>query len=320
MLIKKIIFYLIYFIVLYITLCIFIVFLSFIGIQKNYTFKYEPFLSNQIYLYHKGLRNIWQNNPSCVENINSALKYVPKIGACEFNNAEFRTQLNFTKNGRDQLNKITIKESIAFLGDSVTMGWGVNDHQTFSNIVESDTKIKTYNLGVSSYGTYRELLRLKQNENFKDIKKIFIQYHRNDIDENKYYLNIHKEENDKKVKLESANYNKKQFIFKAIKKSISNSYKYIFHIEKKKSLLNFTDHQYHLEKIINNFDLENKEIFIFYVNDSNRKFSNFPEGKLNNLTYFNIDLDKEDFYLIDDHPNPKGHKKIAEKIISIINM
>src|SRR6056300_1149169 len=196
MLIKKIIFYLIYFIVLYITLCIFIVFLSFIGIQKNYTFKYEPFLSNQIYLYHKGLRNIWQNNPSCVENINSALKYVPKNGVCEFNNTEFRTQLNFTKNGRDQLNKITIKESIAFLGDSVTMGWGVNDHQTFSNIVESDTKIKTYNLGVSSYGTYRELLRLKQNENFKDIKKIFIQYHRNDIDENKYYLNIHKEEND----------------------------------------------------------------------------------------------------------------------------
>src|SRR6056300_1462469 len=124
MLIKKILFYVSYSLVIYITLCIFVLLVSFIGIQKNYIINLEPFISNQKYLYHNGLRNIWQNNPECVDIINSELKYVPKNGLCHFNNAEFKTQLNFSKNGRMQLIDSSSKDAIVFIGDSVTMGWG----------------------------------------------------------------------------------------------------------------------------------------------------------------------------------------------------
>ena len=321
MLIKKIIFFIIYGIFIYITLCFFVVLLSFIGIQQNFIISNEPFLSNQIYLYHKGLRNIWQNNANCVDFVDSELKYVPKIGSCEFNNPEFKTRLNFTKNGRDQKNDNKSKNLIAFIGDSVTMGWGVNDHETFSNLVESNTNYKTYNLGVSSYGTYRELIRLKQNENFNKIEKVFIQYHRNDLDENQHYFSQDESNNNGKEMLNNKirNFNEKQFILKAIKNSISKNHKYIFQKEKEKKPIDFIEHQYYLEKIINNFDLKNKEVYIFYVNDFNRKFTNFPNKKVNNITYFSIELEKNDFYKIDDHPNANGHNKIANQIIELIN-
>lgn len=320
MLIKKIIFYISYSLIIYITICILIVLISFVAVQKKYVIDIEPFLSNQIYLYHHGLRKIWQNNPSCVDFVGSELKYLPKIGLCEFNNTEFETKLNFSKNGREQKNENDSKNMIAFIGDSVTMGWGVNDHETFSNLVESRTNYKTYNLGVSSYGTYRELIRLKQNEHFNKIEKVFIQYHRNDLDENQHYFNQDKNNNKEMLNNKIGNFNEKQFIYKAIKKSIQNNHKYLLFKKKEKKFIDFTEHQKYLEKIIKTFDLENKQIYIFYVNDFNRKFTNFPNKKVDDITYFSIELDKNDFYKIDDHPNANGHNKIANQIIELINM
>ena len=43
---------------------------------------------------------------------------------------------------------------------------------------------KVINLGVSSYGTIREIKRLKKNENYNQIDTIIIQYHPNDYGEN----------------------------------------------------------------------------------------------------------------------------------------
>ena len=65
--------------------------------------------------------------------------------------------------------------------------------------------------------------------------------------------------------------------------------------------------------------LKKKEVYIFYVNDFNRKFTNFPNKKVDNITYFSIELEKNDFYKIDDHPNANGHNKIANQIIELIN-
>ena len=41
------------------------------------------------------------------------------------------------------------------------MGWGVNDNETFSAILEQKINRPVYNLAVSGYGTQRELIRLK---------------------------------------------------------------------------------------------------------------------------------------------------------------
>ena len=42
------------------------------------------------------------------------------------------------------------------------MGWGVNDDETFSALLEKNLNRNVYNLSVSSYGTKRELIRLEK--------------------------------------------------------------------------------------------------------------------------------------------------------------
>ena len=42
------------------------------------------------------------------------------------------------------------------------MGWGVNDDETFSSILEKKINRPVFNLAVSGYGTVRQLMRLEK--------------------------------------------------------------------------------------------------------------------------------------------------------------
>ena len=57
--------------------------------------------------------------------------------------------------------------------------------ETFSYKLEKLSNKKVYNLGVSSYGTVREIKRLLLSPYYKNSKTIIIQYHPNDLAENK---------------------------------------------------------------------------------------------------------------------------------------
>ena len=69
------------------------------------------------------------------------------------------------------------------LGDSHAMDLGVNDADTFANVLQKTTGRPVYNLAVSSYGTYREVKRLLQSGLIKDVDTIIIQYCNNDRNE-----------------------------------------------------------------------------------------------------------------------------------------
>ena len=111
----------------------------------------------QVNFYLEAVRNIWQNNSECVE-FDKDLIYVPKFKNCSFKNIEFDTNISFDRLGRvsnhpnEEKNK---KKSIAVIGDSFAMGWGVNDNETFASILENKINKNVYNLAVSSYGTKR---------------------------------------------------------------------------------------------------------------------------------------------------------------------
>jgi lysophospholipase L1-like esterase len=56
---------------------------------------------------------------------------------------------------------------ILFLGDSVTMGWGIEHHDTYANQMEtflrrSGSRIQCINAGVEGYATYQELQMLRE--------------------------------------------------------------------------------------------------------------------------------------------------------------
>jgi hypothetical protein len=55
---------------------------------------------------------------------------------------------------------------IAFVGDSITMGWGVAEHETFTRqvidgLVKAGRKVDGFNLGVGNYNTVQELASLR---------------------------------------------------------------------------------------------------------------------------------------------------------------
>ena len=299
--------------------------ISALFLTKGKILNYKILVNYQINFYNQlGFRNIWQTQNECVE-FDNQLIFIPKIGKCFFNNPEFRTELNFTNEGRDNGNNSfqkDTKNSIAVIGDSYAMGWGVNDNETFAANLERETGIKVYNLAVSGYSTERSLLRLKKLNLIDEVKTIIIQYCYNDYPENKTH-NYQKNNINNSQKYESI-LNEKLSIAKRLRKSIRYSLKIpieiIFNIKEQH---NWESHKYLFEEIINKYEfLSDKKIIVIGVNGPNKNFLNFPSGNsknIPNLKYINIDYEKKDFFIIDDHLNVSGHKKISDELKKYIN-
>jgi hypothetical protein len=77
---------------------------------------------------------------------------------------------------------------VVLTGDSFTFGLGVNDHETFSALLQTRYHRRTINTGVPSYGTARELMRLRRNGLLAKASVVIIQFHPNDTEENRFFL------------------------------------------------------------------------------------------------------------------------------------
>ena len=269
--------------------------------------------------YVIGLRNIWHSQPECIEFSDNQI-YVPKETSCNFSNIEFKTTISFDEFGRTSNHPINNDSNgIAVLGDSHAMGWGVNDNETFSYLLEKKINRPVYNLGVSGYGTIRELIRLQESDLLDKIDTIIVQYCYNDHGENVHY---------KKTTLEVAK-EKYDLVQQGVKfsiwKKLRKSFRYSIKITREvifntKKPLTFDHHNETFIEVLKKFEFsKDKRIIVFYVNGHQQKFSNFPSGKskdFNNLEYIdlNIEEDTSSFYLIDGHLNSTGHMKIAEKL------
>ncbi len=118
----------------------------------------------------------------------SKLGWVPKEGVYSFK--------KFTKNGNDFtiniLNdgsrKIDYKKDIGannelvFVGGSITLGWGVNDNQTFTaRLQEKISGYKIRNFSAGGYGTYQIYLRLSEivekNDKIRAIVVTYLPHH-----------------------------------------------------------------------------------------------------------------------------------------------
>ena len=305
----------------------FIVFLfSYISLTNGKTYDFFWVKSIQEKLYLRGLRNIWQHNSDCVK-FDKGLLYVPVDGECQFENPEFSTSLNFKDGIRKSKTNIEFsekKDSVALLGDSIGMGWGVNDDQTFAYHLEKISNKKIYNLAVSSYGTVREIKKLLSSNIYDKVDTIIIQYHANDLFENKYLkINDSYTEDDfkKKFDKEATKLNKTVFFLKTFKTSLRlffadifdrvNPSANVYHVD-------FKEHSEYLEKLIlENLKFSKKRIIVVYIKEPNMKIHNFPKSN-KNIEYLLLPLVKEDFFIIDEHPNVNGHEEIAKKINSIL--
>jgi lysophospholipase L1-like esterase len=165
-------------------------------LQSPTTFEQAPaviqMLTRSVYRWHA--RVMWQQQADCVE-FDAETLYRPRPGRCRFNNVEFSTILSFDQNGvrvsDEPIGKTESDNSarrVVVVGDSFAMGWGVQDSETFASVLAREYGFHTLNFGVSSYGTVRELRRLKRLGDVTSRDILIIQYCDNDFRENEHFL------------------------------------------------------------------------------------------------------------------------------------
>jgi len=317
---------------LYLSLCPGIYILSSLLLTKGVVLQPRLLRDFQMDFYNdRGYRKIWQAQKECVEP-DERLIYVPRIGSCRFANAEFDTTLNFEKSGRvrNSMPQKASETGIAVLGDSYAMGWGVNDRETFANVLQDELKRPVYNLAVSSYGTVRELLRLQQSELIDKIDTILIQYAANDLTENAAL--DHEEKFLQARTLFQELFNRERSssdrgILESIRRAVS------FSIEKpirnlRDMVLNkpmrnqFEPHYQYLIPVLRRFAplMDKKRVVVFSVEE--RGFEDFPAGKdqsISNVEFVDLKLQAQDYYLIDSHLNSAGHAKVGHMLAAYLS-
>ena len=115
------------------------------------------------------------------------LFYTLQPGAFMFENVEFSTQFVVNTLGvRDNQRSLTQPE-IVVAGDSYAMGWGVQQDESFPELIERRTGRRVLNAAVSSYGTVREA-RLLDRVDLSRTTTLIVQYAPNDFNENDEFL------------------------------------------------------------------------------------------------------------------------------------
>ena len=113
--------------------------------------------------------------------------YVLKPGAGVFGNHGFENRYEINSLGLRDSESALNNPEIVFLGDSFTMGWGVNQNEAFPQRVGALMAKKTLNAGISSFGTARELLLIDRLP-LDSCRTLVVQYCENDAVENAFFV------------------------------------------------------------------------------------------------------------------------------------
>ena len=328
---KKIVGYLIILTINYLLISLVVFAFSLISLKngKVYDLLWIKYVQKKIYDM-TGFRNVFQQNTNDCVKFDENLIYVPKVGECNFSNPDFKTRLTFDEFRRLNLVDDNINENekvTAVIGDSIAMGWGVQDNETFSFNLQKLSGKKVINFGVSSYGTIREIKRLKLSKYYNQVDTIIIQYHLNDYDENinldpnKKFSNS--DFNDSFVSQQKSSYS---FILllriykKTLRLLVSHINDLIFP-EKNVKEIEFDKHINQLKKIIvDNFSKEDKNIIVFTTIEPWERFLYKKDLKFENFKFFEIKLNHNQKFIVDDHPNQIGHKYIANRIYDFMKL
>lgn len=144
-------------------------------------------LQNSIgYLYIQGDRKIIQYQHGCGQH-HPDLGYTLKPGKFVFTEIEYSNEYRINSLGVRDAEESLAAPEIVFLGDSYTLGWGVNQSETFVKQLGNRIKRKTLNTAIPSYGTVREMLMLRKLDR-SQLKCLIIQYCSDDYDENRLFF------------------------------------------------------------------------------------------------------------------------------------
>jgi lysophospholipase L1-like esterase len=314
--------------------------LLFLLIRNPYILKQCPQrIGNMIgYIYVRERPTI-QFEPACAR-YDASLGYTLKPGSCTFGGREFMNRYEINSLGVRDDEKALQHPEVIVAGDSFAMGWGVSQEETFAAQLPKKTGFKVLNAAVSSYGTSRESMILQRIPTDR-LKYLIIQYCGNDLEENRAF-SLH----DNRLPIMSPQqYREYQQAYQDSRPYFFGKYLWI-KIKKRweetgkrpvravAPQIDKDEHDLFLNAIENSgLDLKNVTIIAFVMNGrnpaDNRDFpaglkkklatGNYPPYLKNMIVLdFSARLQKEHFYILDDHLNAPGHRIIANTLAETI--
>jgi hypothetical protein len=294
-------------------------------------------LQNSIgYLYIQGDRKIMQYQDDSGQ-YHPDLGYTLKPGKFIFTEIEYSNEYFINTLGVRDSEEALAAPEIVFLGDSYTLGWGVDQAETYVKQLEYRTKRKTINTSVPSYGTVREMLMLRKVDR-SNLKCLIIQYCSDDYDENRLFLvngnhpQIMREVTFRNLVIQNRKgksyFPGKYILMKIRKKREENRLR-----RKKKSSNDFlNDVDLFLHVLKQNADiLANRPLIVFemnginqsnqFINELNKKKS-IPDQPpfIRNMVILDMSqhLENQHFYVLDSHLTAAGHAIVADVLYKTI--
>lgn len=305
--------------VLYGTLGAVVYLASLLALQQGVRLDLPWFAATQKSLYRNGHVSVsnWLTIPGCIEP-DSDLIYVPSRGTCAFDDIEFKTTLTFAGEGRDTGPK-PAGVGIAVIGDSHTMGWGVNDRETFAAHLQAMSGRPVYNLGVASYGTARELIRLKKSGVLDKVDTVVLQYCNNDRGENLKFDSASGQDLQDRVfgpPPSRAQPSRLAQLAGGYGYALAAPFRSLSESLRRK---NFDPHYAALMPVLKEHRdiIKGKRVIVFYANPYGQRYRNFPSGSdatMPNVEFVDLGLTPADHRKLDNHMTPAGHRKAAERL------
>lgn len=115
------------------------------------------------------------------------LLYTLRPGQFTFSNIEYSTPYVVNSLGVRDDERSLAQPEIVVVGDSYAMGWGVQQSESFPEVLRRRTGRRVLNAAVASYGTVREM-RLLDRIDLSRTTTLIVQYSSNDFNENDEFL------------------------------------------------------------------------------------------------------------------------------------
>jgi lysophospholipase L1-like esterase len=229
------------------------------------------------------------------------------------------------------------RPEIVVLGDSHAMGSGVSDEDAFSSLVERALDRKTLNAGISSFGTAREMMLLQSLDvrlDLSDLGVVILQYCDNDFRENAAYAEgkgdlaiLTQEQYQQWVRL--VQQQSESFLTAGLyvfRRAMEKTWERLIGPSRGELAANEADAFYYAVNA-NKELLRGKRLIVLEINGYNKNDADFIERVRERFKGSELDphfirtsefLTDEDYYKLDNHMTPSGHRKVANAILSVI--
>lgn len=283
------------------------------------------------YLYVHGERKnmVYREDAS---QYDPELGYTLKPGKFIYTEREFSNSYFVNSLGVRDTEDALVAPDIVIVGDSLALGWGVDQEKTFAKLLENKIRLKILNTSLPDYGTVRQMLILRKVDRSR-LQCLVIQCSNNIYNENlKFCLN----DNRLQIMREATyhqlaqinNLPKKyyfgKFVFMRIKKKLDGLQSKPVAAEKK---INISEEDLFLNVLKHHEDilasvpviivllLNEKHKSDYFVNSLKQKIADASNPPfIRRMIVLNAmqHITENDFYLMDNHLNDHAHVILAD--------